>query len=120
MPKAYSVDLRTRVLAAYDQELRVVDIAERFQVKPWWVHKLVRQRKKTGSIDVLPRSGRPRKLVDKEAALRKLVEDDPSSTLRELRDKLGLQISLMTLWRALQQMHLTLKKSPARHRTKTA
>jgi transposase len=120
MPKAYSADLRLRVLAAYDQKIRVADIAERFQVKPWWIHKMVRQRKQIGSIDVLPRSGRPRKLANKEAELRKLIEEDPSATLRELRDKLGLQVSLMTLWRVLQKMRLTLKKSPARNRAKTA
>jgi transposase len=45
--------------------------------------------------------------------LRELVEEKPDRTLAELREELGVETSLMSVWRALQRLNLTLKKSPA-------
>ena len=62
--RAYSLDLRQRVLKAYDEEKWTVrQIAERFKVGEWWVYKLKRQRKRGDGI--APRKGKvgqPRRL----------------------------------------------------------
>jgi transposase len=42
-----------------------------------------------------------------------LVRESPDATLSELRQKLGLEVSLVTLWRVLKKLGLVLKKSPA-------
>jgi transposase len=43
-----------------------------------------------------------------------LVQESPDATLAELRQKLGLDVSVVTLWRVLRKLGLVLKKSPAR------
>lgn len=121
MPKAISVDLRQRVLAAYDAGMRPVDVIRQFQVKAWWFYHLLRQRTERGSIEPKPRSGGPKpKLAGKEEALRKCVEQQPDITLEELRERLQLQVSLTTVHRALEQLHLSFKKKHARQRTASA
>ena len=62
--EAYSLDLRQRVLKACDeQKWTVVEIAERYKVGRWWVHKLQRQRR--SGLGIAPRKGKagqPRRL----------------------------------------------------------
>jgi transposase len=45
--------------------------------------------------------------------LTELVQESPDATLAELREKLGLKVSVVTLWRVLKKLGLVLKKSPA-------
>jgi hypothetical protein len=48
--KAYSLDLRTRVLAAVDRgQLTQGQIADQFQVSDRWIRQLLRRRAQTGS-----------------------------------------------------------------------
>ena len=118
MPRAISVDLRKRVLAAYDGGMRPADIVRQFQVKQWWFFNLVRERASRGTIEPLPPTGGPkRRLAGHEEALRKLVEQEPDLTLAELRQKLKLRVGISTLCRALQELNLTFKKNAARQRT---
>jgi transposase len=42
-----------------------------------------------------------------------LVEEQPDATLNELRQRLGVSVSLTTLWTTLKKLGMTLKKSPA-------
>jgi transposase len=49
-----------------------------------------------------------------------LVRQSPDATLSELRQKLGLEVSLVTLWRLLKKLGLVLKKSSARSRAGSA
>src|SRR3954469_6975262 len=56
--KAYSTDLRQRVIAAYDAREGTQDqVAVRFSVSVSWVRKLLRQRRHTGSIEPKPHGG---------------------------------------------------------------
>jgi transposase len=54
------------------------------------------------------------KLAEHTEQLAELVHQSPDATLAELREKLGLEVSLVTLWRVLKKLGLVLKKSPAR------
>ena len=58
--KAYSIDLRKRVLATYDSgKYSLNQIAEQFQVTTRWIQKLRQRRKQEGSIAPKPQnSGR--------------------------------------------------------------
>jgi transposase len=112
--QAYSCDLRERVLADFDEGLGNNAVARKYRVSSRWVYKLRRQREETGQI--APRRGRtgpPRALNDHEERLIELVRSRPDATLRELRDALGLSISIVTVWRTLKRLGLTLKKSPS-------
>jgi len=117
MAKAFSLDLRQRVLAAYDEgDISVMELTRRFRVKRWWIYKLLRQRRDTGSIAPLPRlPGRKRKLAGYEKRIRQAIQKNPDASLEELRRYLGVQVALSTLWRTLRGMRITLKKSHARH-----
>nr|MBA2301083.1 DUF4062 domain-containing protein [Acidobacteriota bacterium] len=47
---AYSLDLRTRVLADWDAGLKGEDVAAKYRVSRAWVHRLVQRRRETGEI----------------------------------------------------------------------
>jgi len=119
--RAYSIDLRERVLQDWDAGLGTHAVARKYRVSPEWVRKLRRQRATTG--DIRPRRGQtgPRpKLAEHATRIAELVRESPDATLAELRQKLGLDVSLVTIWRVLKKLGLVLKKSPARGGTGAA
>lgn len=121
MGKAYSTDLRLRVLADYDDGLRPVHLAQRYRVSERWIYQLLRRRKETGCIEPLRGQTGPKpKLVGHEKRLLKIVKEVPDATLEEIKEKLGLCVSITTLWRGLRDLGLTLKKSTQSCRTATA
>lgn len=119
---AYSMDLRTRVLADWDAGLKADDVAAKYRVSRAWVHRLVQRRREHGEI--APRRQtkfRARTLApDQEERLRGLVIAQPDRTLRELRAALPTPASLTTIWRALERLQLTVKKNRIRRRTTPA
>jgi transposase len=111
--EAYSMDLRKRVLAACDAGHGTAQVAKSFDVSPSWVRRLKQRRRELGTIAPLPHRSGPIPKLDapRKDWLRKLVETQPDATLAELRDRLGLQITLGHLCRTLRKMKLTLKKN---------
>jgi transposase len=111
--KTTSLDLRERILAAYDEgEGTREDVARRFRVSLGLVKKLIQQRRHTG--DIAPRhhlAGRKPLLVDThERQLRGLLDKKPDLTLRELRAALALECSLQAVHVVLVKMGLSYKK----------
>lgn len=114
MARPYSVDLRERVLTDYDEGVRPVDLTVKYRVSERWVFKLIKQRRDLGTIE--PLEGKPgpkRKLEAHFELLRSLVSKRPDATLEELRAQLPVHVCLATVWNALQDLGVTLKKSPA-------
>ena len=106
--KAYSMDLRRRVIADCDQGMSTKSVAQKYSVSPAWVRRLKQQRIQRG--DIIPRTGGPRpRLIDRER-LAQLVEEQPDATLIELRERLGISCSLGAICMALKQLELTFKK----------
>lgn len=120
--EAYSMDLRRRVLAACDAGHGTTQVAKLFEVSPAWVRRLKQRRRELGTIAPLPhRAGPIPKLNDaRKTRLRKLVEAQPDATLAELRDRLGLEVTLGHLCRTLRKMKLSLKKSRSSRMSRTA
>ena len=88
--KTYSLDLRQRVLAAYDRgKLTQEEVAERFEVSRRWLCTLLRRRREGGSVAALPHGGgrRPKFAGQGQEALRAFVVADPDTTLQELLDR---------------------------------
>ena len=116
---AYSMDLRKRVLHAWDAGEDADSVAERFEVSRAWVHRLVQRRRETGSM--APRKQtkfRGRALTpDQETRLATLTTARPDMTLAELQEALPTAAALSTLWRALGRLGLTYKKNRLRGRT---
>jgi transposase len=119
--KAYSMDLRERVLLDCDGGLEARQVAVKYRVSESWVRRLKQRRRETG--ETAPRSCRNRrtpKWRQYAEQLQDLVRRQPDATLRELAEALGGQVSGQTLSRALRALGLTLKKSPARRRAGSA
>ena len=111
--KAYSIDLRERVLAA-SQSAPTKAVAQRFDVSAAWVRRLKQHLRERG--DILPRTGggsRGRKIDRQQLA--ELVKEQPDATLVELRDLLvargGQKVTPWAISKALQELKITFKKS---------
>ena len=112
--KAYSTDLRERVVAACDAGGATREhIAARFSVSVPWVRQLLRRRRETSSIAPKPRGGGRAPAFDGEAAgrLREAVRADDDATLDELGRAAGVACSAPAVYRALRRLEITRKKS---------
>lgn len=110
--RAYSMDLRGRVLAACDAGGRTRAVAAQFAVSESWVRRLKQRRAATGETAPRPPRNRRVSFRDRHAdALRAAVAADPNRTLAELRAYLGVRVGLATLWRALADLRIAWKKS---------
>ena len=120
--EAYSLDLRQRVVAAVEaDELSRSEIAELFHVSTAWIRRLLQRYRATGALTPRPRRYGPHPKLDHTCRqqLATLVAQDPDATLAELRDRLGGDVSLPTLCRALAQLGLPRKKSPSAPASRT-
>ncbi len=114
--RAYSQDLRSRVLAASDRGLSARQIAAMFGVSISYAIKVRQRRDRTGEVRALkPRQVQVRRLAGLEEALREQVAARIDATLLELcawvDKKHGVRIGRTALWRELRRLGLTLKKS---------
>jgi transposase len=108
--RSYSLDLRERVLADCDAGLSNDAVARKYQVSAAWIRRLKQRRRETGCIEPRVRRSPPPRLLAHAERLQNVVKQRPDATLRELREALGVQASLPSLCRALQQLRLTVKK----------
>lgn len=110
--RAYSMDLRVRVLAACDAGDGTAEVAEAFSVSEAWVRRLKQRRRE--AADIGPRApARPGPALAPHAdRLLAVVRATPGLTAAEYRDRLGVGVSALTVWRMLRRLGLTHKKSP--------
>jgi len=111
----YSMDLRTRVIKAFDTTGDAEDVAATFGVSRAWVHRLAQRRRETGSL--APRRQtifRRRVLAGQEARLAALIAARPDATLAELREALPTTAALSTIWAEIGRLGLSLKKNRTR------
>ena len=112
--KAYSGDLRVRVLEDCDAGGRTRAVAAKYRVSESWVRRLKQRRRETG--ETAPRSsrnGKPPKWLAYADRIRELYRRRSDLTLPELRAELAEAVSVQTLSRALKALRLSLKKSPS-------
>ena len=110
--EAYSIDLRRRVVEAHDRGMSVIEITATFSIHQTTVSRWLVRRDRTGTVSPLNQhTGRKRKLdAQAHRRLADLVDQDPDATLVELRDRVGTDCCLATLWWALHRLGLTYKK----------
>jgi len=122
MKKTLSVDLRERIVAAYDaKEGTREEVAKRFRVSVGMVKKLLTQKARTG--DLRPRhrfSGRKARLMpDHGAGLKALIAQEPDLTLAELKDRLALDCTVAAMHWVVGRLGLTYKKRRSMRPNKT-
>ena len=115
--KAYSKDLRLRVLAAVDRGMPRVQVAKTFGVSASTIKRYPRLRRQTGDVSPKPIPGPPaRKRALLEEELPAQVKLNPDLTLEELcelfEEARGVEVSTATMSRALKRLGLPLKKRP--------
>lgn len=124
--KAYSIDLRKRVLAAWQAgEGTQKALAARFRVTDRWIRKLIRQYEQEGHIRPKQQGGYKQPALDASARakLKQKVEHEPDLGLEQLKqwakDELGIVCSIMAVDRALKKEKLTFKKNAQGRRTRS-
>jgi transposase len=119
--RAYSMDLRVRVLGAAEAGETTAELADRFAVSPAWVRRLRQRHRASGEI--APRKAKdPRvpKLRTHLPRVRELLAATPDLTLAELRDELKVAVALSTLWAAVRGLGLTFKRRRPGRPSRTA
>ena len=119
--RAYSLDLRKRVVADRETGLSTAEVAHKYRVSGAWVRRLMQRYRASGQVAPKRRPQYQAPLLAPyRAQLAALIAAQPDATLAELRTALGVPVGLTTVWRAVRHLGLTVKKSPARHRTRPA
>ena len=111
--RPYSIDVRQRVLAAVEAgEHSLRELAELFSLHLSTIVRLLQRFRNTGSVQPKPHGGgaRPKLDVEGTARLLALVRQQPDATLTELRDQLGVDCNIVTIFRTLKRMGITRKK----------
>jgi transposase len=115
--RAYSTDLRERIVRVVADGQPMREAARRFGVSVSAVKRYVVQQQETGSLERKPIPGGPRKIGrEQEAILRERLEAAPDATVREhcawWADQTGQELSEATMWRAIRRLGFTHKKRP--------
>lgn len=119
--RAYSTDLRDRVLRDLDAGLKTSAVARKYSVSSSWVRRLKQRRAATGETRPRPqRHGRVPASVTHAEAIREAVRRAPDATLDEYRQRFHLPVSRAALARALVALGLTRKKSRSGRASRTA
>ena len=116
--KPYSLDLRERIVRAYEQgQGSIAEVAASFSVSTSFVKKMLRQWRETSDLAPLPHGGgKPPSLTTRQRQLlKRKVREHSDLTLADLQQLLSEQesvdVHLSTISRALSGLGLPRKKS---------
>lgn len=113
--KAYSTDLRERVVLAANQGMPQAEIAKVFAISLSTIKRYLKQWRETDTLEPKPIPGRPsRKLALLRQDLEQMLSEAPDATLEQhcqtWEQNQGIKVSLSTMSRAIQQLGWTRKK----------
>jgi transposase len=113
--RAYSQDLRERVLRAVDEGKPREQIIELFHVSRATIKRYIKQRRETGTVLPRPIPGRtPKKGALLQAHVIELLQEHPDARLEDYcqmwESKHGIRVSPSTMSRAIKQADYTRKK----------
>jgi transposase len=114
--RAYSTDLRERIVRVVADGQPMREAARRFGVSVSAVKRYVIRQQQTGSLERTPIPGGPRKIgSEQEAMLLARLEAAPDATVLEhcawWAEHQGQHVSEVTMWRAIHRLDWTHKKS---------
>ncbi len=115
--KAYSMDLRKRVLAMCDGGRTTREVARVFDVSEPWVRRLKQRRREEGIIGPRPSGGRrhghfdPAHLDQLQGWLRQHPDATLEWLLGRVERQMGLRCSVMAVCRAVKKLGWSLKKN---------
>jgi transposase len=107
MSKAYSQDLRERVIKSYKEGMPKEDIVKLFRIGISTLNRWIKEYQRSGSIEAKKRTKyRKRKIEDE--ALKEYVAAHPSATLEEMGRY--FKVSGVSIWYRLKKLGITRKK----------
>ena len=110
MAAPYSKEFRREVLAMCDSGKGTREVALFFNVSESWVRRVKQERRELGkTAPKLTRNRTPLWAVYTQQII-EIIEQHPDTTLEELKQELGTDLSTSTLCVALQKLKLTYKK----------
>ena len=115
--KAYSVDLRERVVASVESgECNIPAAARRYKVSEPTIERWLARKRSIGTCAPLPYAGGPtRKLASVEAVIRAAVKAQSDATLQELCERVEKETKIKSnssmMYRELVRLQLPRKKS---------
>lgn len=122
MPTAYSTDLRTRVINAWNaKEGTQAQLAERFKVSLSFVKRVLRRYRTSGQTEAKPRGATLAPTIHGVALkeVQSWIEHKPDILLKELCEQLevhqGMKVSQPTMCRAVQRLKMPRKKNTVRN-----
>ena len=119
--KAYSMDLRERVLKDCDGGMGTRAVAEKYSVRESWVRRLKQRRRQTKRVAPADQRHGPRPGWEPHAGeIRVAVREAPDLTLREYIERYALPISGSALARGLAALGLSRKNSRSGPASRTA
>jgi transposase len=121
--KAYSTDLRQRIVDAYKKgEGSVRELAQRFVVAYKTVQNYLNLERETGSVEPRPHGGGPTPKLDESGVqeMRTIVAEKNDRTLDEIAKEMDARnmahVGRTTVWRVLDRLGVTRKKNRTRKR----
>ncbi|WP_420894206.1 IS630 family transposase [Vandammella animalimorsus] len=113
--RAYSQDLRDRVLGALERGERPSAIARRYEVSRMWVYRVRDRFEKEGERSSRQQGGkRISRLAPVEDMIRDWIKAEPDLTLVQMCERLGehgISIKPSALWHQLNKWRLSFKKT---------
>jgi transposase len=122
MARAYSADMRERVIARVESGASRREAAEHYEVSASTAVIWVKCFRETGRCSARPRGGSTSPLEQHAEFLLALIEDEPDLTLDEVLSamrKHKVPGGRTAVWRFFQRHKITFKKSAARRGAKT-
>jgi transposase len=124
MGRAYSFDLRERVVSAVASGQSCRAVAATFKVSVASVVKWSQRFRATGSAAARPMGGnRPYVLAGEREWLLARLSETPDVTLRALLAELaerGIKVSYYAVWHFFEHERISFKKKPARQRARSS
>src|SRR5713226_8280725 len=120
--KAYSADLRERVLRAVDQGIARSEIVRVLGVSLATIGRYLKQRRETGHVRPKAIPGRPsKKIRPLQAGMQEQLEACPDATLAQhcqyWEQSHGMQVSRWSMSRAITKLNWTRKKPSGQKRS---
>ena len=118
--RVFSLDLRERVVAGYQETQVYTQVARRFKISEGTVRKYVRAHNDGQSLAPKPRLGRAQKLgPDTHPLIRDQVATHPDATLMEHVEffyaTTGIRVCFKTMDRMFTRLGISHKKNGLRH-----
>jgi len=115
--RAYSVDLRERVVASIESgECNIPEAGRRYKVSEPSIERWLARKRRSGTCAPLPHAGGPlRKLAEAEVVIRAAVKAQADATLQELCEQVEKETKIKSdpsmMYRELVRLKLPRKKS---------